>query len=167
MNRAKTPRDSARVTVSLHRYAATLLGMLLICIGVDCALATRADAQQLTYTPINPAFGGNPFNSTQLEADASAQNPYKNSGSNATKPETQAQLFASELQSQLLGDLANQVSNAIFGPNAQSQGTFSFGGESVTFVRSLGEITVTITDPTGAQTVIQLPTTTSSSSGGG
>ena len=130
-------------------------------------LSTDAIAQQLVYTPINPAFGGNPFNSTQLEADASAQDPYKNAGSNAVKPETQAQLFASELQSQLLGDLANQVSNAIFGPNAANQGTFSFGGESVTFVRNLGQITVTITDPTGAQTVIQLPTTASSTSSGG
>ena len=58
-----------------------------------------------------------------------------------------------------LGDLANQVSNAIFGPNAQPSGTFAFGGETVTFSRNLTEITVTITDPPGAQTVIQLPTT--------
>ncbi len=123
------------------------------------ATTTAAVAQQLYYTPINPAFGGNPFNSTQLEADANAQNPYKNTGVHGTPAQTQAQLFASELQSQLLGDLANQVSNAIFGPNAQSSGTFSFGGESVDFVRNLTEITVTITDPTGAKTVIQLPIT--------
>jgi curli production assembly/transport component CsgF len=159
MNRVKTPRDNARVTATLRGYAASLLGMFLICIGADCALATCADAQQLVYTPINPAFGGNPFNSTQLEADASAQNQYKNTG--ATPNLTQSQLFAQQLQSQLLASLANQVSQAIFGPNAQNQGTFSFGGESVSFVRSLGEITVTITDPTGAQTVIQLPTTSS------
>ncbi|HLI65336.1 MAG TPA: curli assembly protein CsgF [Caulobacteraceae bacterium] len=131
--------------------------------GMALCAAGPALAQQLVYTPINPAFGGNPFNSTQLEADANAQNQYRNSG--ATRPETQAQLFASELQSQLLGDLANQVSNAIFGPNAQDHGTFAFGGETVTFVRNLGEITVTITDPTGAQTTIQLPTTPSTPGG--
>ena len=39
-------------------------------------------------------------------------------------------------------------------------------GLTVKFVRSLGEITVTITDPTGAQTVIQLPTTGTGVSGG-
>ncbi len=132
-------------------------------IAANIAFVGRASAQQLYYTPINPAFGGNPFNSTQLEADASAQNQYKNTGTTANL--TQAQLFAQQLQSQLLASLANQVSQAIFGPNAQSQGTFSFGGESVSFVRGLGEITVTITDTTGAQTVIQLPT--ASSSGGG
>jgi curli production assembly/transport component CsgF len=126
--------------------------------------AGSASAQQLIYTPINPAFGGNPFNSTQLEADAAAQNPYRSTGA-TTPQQTQAQLFASELQSQLLGDLANQVAQAIFGPNAQSSGTYSFGGESVSFVRDLSEITVTITDPTGAQTVIKLPTASSATGG--
>jgi curli production assembly/transport component CsgF len=70
------------------------------------------------------------------------------------------------LQSELLADLANQVSQAIFGPNAQDSGTFSFGGETVTFTKALGEITVVITSPTGAQTTIELPTTSTSGSGG-
>jgi curli production assembly/transport component CsgF len=128
------------------------------CIGCVCvsALGSPASAQQLTYTPINPTFGGNPFNSTQLEADANAQNQHRPTATNQNL--TQAQLFAQQLQSQLLANLANQVSQAIFGPNAATQGTFSFGGESVTFVRDLTEVTVTITDPTGAQTVIKLPT---------
>jgi curli production assembly/transport component CsgF len=130
---------------------------MLACAGI-------ANAQQLIYTPINPAFGGNPFNSTQLEADANAQNPYKSSG--ATQNLTQSQLFAQQLQSELLAGLANQVAQAIFGPNAQPSGTFSFGGESVTFVRSLGEITVTITDASGSKTVITLPDTGSTGTGG-
>ncbi len=132
--------------------------------ALSLSLAGAASAQQLVYTPINPAFGGNPFNSTQLEADAATQNQYRSNGATAPQ-QTQAQLFASELQSQLLGDLANQVAQAIFGPNAQSSGTYSFGGETVTFVRELGEITVTITDATGAQTVIKLPTTDTTTGG--
>jgi curli production assembly/transport component CsgF len=129
------------------------------CAGAVLALgmAGAASAQQLTYTPINPMFGGNPGNTTQLETDANAQNLYKPKSSTANL--TQAQLFAQQLQSQLLASLANQVSEAIFGPNAATSGTFSFGGETVTFERSLTEITVTITDPTGSQTVIQLPVT--------
>jgi curli production assembly/transport component CsgF len=131
-------------------------------IGAAMVVATDSRAQQLVYTPINPAFGGNPFNATQLEADASAQNQYKLSGS--PKNLTDAQLFAQQLQSELLAGLANQVAQAIFGPNAQPSGTFSFGGETVTFVRSLGEITVNITDASGATTVITLPTAGASSS---
>ena len=127
------------------------------------ALRGAANAQQLVYTPINPAFGGNPFNSTQLEADAAAQNQYKSTG--AAQNLTQSQLFAQQLQSELLAGLANQVAQAIFGPNSQPSGTFSFGGETVSFVRSLGEITVTITDTAGAKTVITLPNTGDGSSG--
>jgi len=133
--------------------------------GIVAAAAGRANAQQLVYTPINPEFGGNPFNSTQLLADANAQNQYKNAG--APQNLTQAQLFAQELQSELLAGLANQVAQAIFGPNSQTSGTFAFGGETVTFVKSLGEITVTITDPTGAQTVIKLPDTSNTGGSGG
>jgi curli production assembly/transport component CsgF len=132
------------------------LSSLYLIAGALVAMAGSSAAQQLVYTPVNPAFGGSPFNSTQLESDANAQNAYKNTGVPA--PQTQAQLFAQQLQSELLSNLAQQVSVAIFGPNALPKGTFSFGGETVTFVRSLGEITVTITDATGAQTVIVLPT---------
>jgi curli production assembly/transport component CsgF len=133
--------------------------------GLSVLVPTAAGAQQLTYTPINPAFGGNPLNSTQLEQDAATQNQYK--PKSTTSNLTQSQLFAQELQSQLLASLANQVSEAIFGPNAATSGTFSFGGETVTFTRSLTEVTVTITDPTGSTTVIQLPVTPDTSGTGG
>ena len=58
-------------------YKVMLAGAI---IGAMVVAASSADAQQLVYTPVNPAFGGNPFNSTQLEADAAAQNQYKSSG---------------------------------------------------------------------------------------
>jgi curli production assembly/transport component CsgF len=132
---------------------------LSLAAGLALGAASAAAAQQLVYQPINPLFGGNPGNTTQLETDANAQNEFKPKSTTANL--TQAQLFAQQLQSQLLASLANQVSQAIFGPNAATSGTFSFGGETVTFVRDLTEITVTITDPTGAQTVIKLPVTQS------
>jgi len=143
-------------------YKIVIAGAIL---GASICIAGTACAQQLVYTPINPAFGGNPFNATQLEADASAQNQYKLGGS--TKNLTDAQLFAQQLQSELLAGLANQVAQAIFGPNAQPSGTFSFGGETVTFVRTLGEITVNITDAAGATTVITLPTPGGATPSGG
>lgn len=34
-------------------------------------------AQQLVYTPVNPAFGGDPFNYTWLLNSANAQNPFE------------------------------------------------------------------------------------------
>jgi curli production assembly/transport component CsgF len=128
-----------------------------IAAAVAVAIGVPASAQQLVYQPINPAFGGNPGNSSQLEADAAAQNPFKPKAQ--TQNLSQSQLFAQQLQSELLSSLANQVSQAIFGANAQPSGSYSFGGETVSFVRTLGEVTITITDPAGSVTVLTLPTT--------
>lgn len=128
----------------------------------SCALlmalaCSTAQAQQLVYTPRDPSFGGNPFNSTQLLALANAQNQDQKSVSSTGNTQTEAQLFAQELQSRLLSSLADSVTNAIFGANPQNQGTFSFGGETVSYVRDLNNITLTLTDATGAVTTIVVP----------
>ena len=111
----------------------------------------------MVYTPINPSFGGNPFNSSHLLALANAQNLHQPKQEKPI-PQTQADLFANQLQSQLLSALASQVTKSIFGDNPEQQGTISFGGQTIDFVRSLGEVTLTITAATGAVTVIKVPT---------
>ena len=71
---------------------------------------------------------------------------------------SQAEQFASQLQSTILAGVAQQVSNAIFGDNPQQSGTISFGGTTVNFSRGLGTITIVITDPKGVATQIVVPT---------
>jgi len=59
----------------------------------------------------------------------------------------------------LLSALSSQIVDAIFGDNPQESGTISFGGQTITFVRSLTEVTLTITDnDTGEVTTIVIPT---------
>src|SRR3546814_11621565 len=41
------------------------------------SIAGTASAQDMVYTPINPSFGGNPFNSSHLIGIANAQNNFK------------------------------------------------------------------------------------------
>ncbi len=120
------------------------------CVGV-------ASAQQLTYTPINPSFGGNPFNSSHLLGLAGSQNQFLPKSSSFTAP-TQAEQFASQLQSTILSGVAQQISNAIFGNNPQQSGTISFGGTSVNFQRGLDNVTINITDTKGVTTTIVVPT---------
>src|SRR5262249_49162820 len=132
-------------------------GLSAAVLAYACLMVSPAAAQQLVYTPKDPTFGGNPFNSSHLFGLANAQNPFTNRG---TQNLTQAQLFAPQLQSRILADLADQVTNAIFGPNAQDHGTYSFGGETVSFVRTLEGTTVTITDASGAVTTMTVPNTT-------
>jgi curli production assembly/transport component CsgF len=122
-----------------------------------CGIAAPAAAQDITYKPIDPSFGGNPFNSAHLLGIANAQNDYKDP--KATTNSSQADIFARQLQSRLLSALSSQIVNAIFGDNPQESGTISFGGQTIEFVRSLTEVTLTITDDdTGEVTTIVIPT---------
>ena len=128
---------------------------------VGCAfvatLATPAAAQDIVYQPIDPSFGGNPFNSGHLLGIANAQNEYKDPTSRQSN--SQADIFARQLQSRLLSALSSQIVDAIFGENPQESGTISFGGQTINFVRSLTEVTLTITDDqTGEVTEIVVPT---------
>ena len=127
---------------------------------VACAafgVVSPAAAQDITYQPIDPTFGGNPFNSAHLLGIANAQNDYKDP--NATTNSSQADIFARQLQSRLLSALSSQIVEAIFGDNPQESGTISFGGQTIEFVRSLTEVTLTITDDdTGEVTTIVIPT---------
>ncbi|WP_338241650.1 curli assembly protein CsgF [Aurantiacibacter hainanensis] len=119
--------------------------------------AVPALAQDMVYEPIDPSFGGNPFNSAHLLGVANAQNDYKDP--NARNSNSQADIFARQLQSRLLSALSSQIVDAIFGDNPQERGTISFGGQTIDFVRGLTEITLTITDDeTGEVTEIVIPT---------
>ena len=120
-------------------------------------MAVPASAQDLSYEPIDPSFGGNPFNSAHLLGVANAQNDYDDPDRATTN--SQADIFARQLQSRLLSALSSQIVDAIFGDNPQERGTISFGGQTISFVRGLTEITLTITDnATGEVTSIVIPT---------
>lgn len=111
----------------------------------------------MTYQPISPTFGGNPFNSGHILGVANAQNDYRDPRSQTTN--SQADIFARQLQSRLLSALSSQIVNAIFGDNPQERGIIKFGGQTIEFVRGLEEVTLTITnDETGEVTTIVIPT---------
>lgn len=125
--------------------------------GIAVVFCQPALAQDMVYTPINPTFGGNPFNSAHLLGIANAQNKFKDPKS-ATSG-SQADIFARQLQSRLLSALSSQIVDAIFGANAQERGTVQFGEQVIEWVRGLDEVTLTITNTTtGEVTTIQVPT---------
>lgn len=125
--------------------------------AVILSISTSASAQDLTYEPVNPSFGGNPFNSAHLLGIANAQNDFKDP--NSKDSGSQADIFARQLQSRLLSALSSQIVDAIFGENPQEHGTIKFGGQTIEFTRGLDEVTLTITDDaTGEVTTIVIPT---------
>jgi curli production assembly/transport component CsgF len=134
------------------RLKKILLGIAVLL----CPMGSAAIAQDIVYQPVNPTFGGNPFNSNHLLGVANAQNDYRDPRS--TSNSSQADIFARQLQSRLLSALSSQIIDAIFGENPQESGTISFGGQTIKFFRSLDSVTITITnDETGEETVIVVP----------
>ena len=131
---------------------------LALCAAFAAAIiAAPALAQDITYQPVDPSFGGNPFNSAHLLGIANAQNKYKDPKTAATN--SQADIFARQLQSRLLSALSSQIVDAIFGDNPQQHGTISFGGQTITFDRGLDAVTLNITnDDSGEVTTIVIPT---------
>jgi curli production assembly/transport component CsgF len=125
-------------------------------IALCCTMESASFAQDIVYQPVNPTFGGNPFNSNHLLGVANAQNDYRDPRSSSNS--SQADIFARQLQSRLLSALSSQIIDAIFGENPQESGTISFGGQTITFFRSLDSVTITIkNDETGEETVIVVP----------
>jgi curli production assembly/transport component CsgF len=139
--------------------------------GAIVAMATNgpALAGALVYQPTNPSFGGNPNNGAFLLNLANAQNiPLANQtaaqaaaaaaaaggagGSSAAL--TPGQIFAQQLQSQLLSSFANQITQAIFGANAQQSGNFSFGSTSISFAKVAGQINIAINDGTSITNIV-------------
>jgi curli production assembly/transport component CsgF len=116
-----------------------------------------ASAQELVYEPINPSFGGNPFNSSHLLAIANAQNDYERPSSGDSSS-SDLDRFVRSLQSRLLSSLSSQVANAIFGEDAQESGRIVFGDQVIEFFTTLDGIQLTITEADGSQTVITVPT---------
>jgi curli production assembly/transport component CsgF len=137
------------MTRQFHTFA---LGAILLAVA-----ATPAAAQDITYQPVDPSFGGNPFNSAHLLGIANAQNKYKDPSAQTSN--SQADIFARQLQSRLLSALSSQIVDAIFGDNPQQHGTVTFGGQTIVFDRGLEDVTLTITDDdTGEVTTIVVPT---------
>jgi curli production assembly/transport component CsgF len=149
--------------------AAILVSTLL---GAHAAamICTKGVAGDLVYAPTNPSFGGNAFNSSHLLGLANAQNERKRQEEVRKEHEREAKAaerassanfdrFLHTLQSRLYSSLAQQVSNAILGENAQRQGTIKFQDQEVFFERTGNEIRLAITDlTTGQVTELIVPT---------
>ncbi len=129
--------------------------VLVTAFAAFSASACGSFAGALVYQPVNPAFGGSPLNGSWMLSQAQAQNQYTNSGrsSGLSSALTPGQIFASQLTSQLYGSLANQITEALFGANAQQSGTYTLAGTTISFVRVGGEIQIAINDGTSVTNI--------------
>ncbi|TVV76780.1 curli assembly protein CsgF, partial [Sphingomonas solaris] len=57
---------------------------MILRVSLLCLIGASAPAlAEIVYQPVNPSFGGNPFNSSHLLGIANAQNDYKDPASTA------------------------------------------------------------------------------------
>ena len=115
-----------------NRLALWLLGF---------GLVGSVQATELVYTPVNPAFGGNPLNGTWLLNNAQAQNDHDDPDSNSSAASRQSALqrFTSSLESRLLSQLLTNIEDG----NTGSLTTDSF---IINMIDDGGELTIQITD---------------------
>lgn len=131
--------------------------LIWTCAGACLLWSLSSAATDLVYQPINPSFGGNPFNSSHLLGLAERQNDHKDN-SHPSFNDSPADQFVRQLQSRMLSSLASQVNDAIFGENAAESGRIVFGDQIITFERGLEGVHLVIQDLAGgSQTEITVP----------
>lgn len=104
-------------------------------------LAGSVQATELVYTPVNPAFGGNPLNGSWLLNNAQAQNDHDdpNSRSSASARQSALERFTSSLESRLLSQMLTNIEEG----NTGSLTTDSF---IINMIDDSGQLTIMITD---------------------
>jgi curli production assembly/transport component CsgF len=128
----------------------TILLTLFICI-----LSQFCNAQQLSYTPVNPNFGGSYLNYSWLLSSANAQNPFDNK-QNEMFSQSVIGGFSDSIKRQIL----NQLSRSLFGTDGRGdveEGTIEVGGLIITIENTrTGSIITIIDSETGETTEIIL-----------
>ncbi|MEO0426200.1 MAG: curli assembly protein CsgF [Pseudomonadota bacterium] len=136
----------------------------LMIMGLSAAvglLSSQALAQELVHQFRNPSFGGPPFNSSHLLsiAEIDRPDPPQDTTTSFDANTSQADLFVRQLESRILSRLSSDITDAIFGEDAEPSGEFAFDDTRISFDTLLdGSVIVSIEDQTtGGVTTIEVP----------
>lgn len=133
-----------------------------LCVLFSLVCMNAAAAQELVYTPVNPSFGGNSFNSSHLLSIAETDRPDPPSSADSDPFDdglSQADLFVRQLESRILSRLSADITDAIFGEDAEPDGEFVFDETTIAFNTLLdGTVVIAIEDAaSGGVTTIEVP----------
>jgi curli production assembly/transport component CsgF len=131
-------------------YRTTIYPALrLAAVAISIAAADHASATELVYTPVNPSFGGSPFNGAPMLSSAQATNKHedpKTRDLSASLSQTPLQQFNDSLERSVLSQLA-----------AAATGGILVGGRIVPGTVETGNFSITIADIGGG--MLQITTT--------
>ncbi len=119
-------------------------------------LGSQVWAGEMAYAPVNPNFGGNPFNATPLLSNAGAQNGFE---APPRESRNSAADFAERLDRAILSRLSRSITNNIVNDDGSFEvGTFVTGVNTIVVEEAGNELIVTITNnATGEISVIRVP----------
>lgn len=129
-----------------------ILAFLLLFVG------TATFAQQFTYEPLNPAFGGDTFNYNWLLSSATAQNKLT-APANERDQRSELQQFGDNLNRQLLSQISRSLlQQQLGGLNFNEEGTFTYGTLNIEIFQSDEGLVINILDTsTGEETQVIVP----------
>jgi curli production assembly/transport component CsgF len=115
-------------------------------------------AQDFVYQPINPAFGGNPYNYSWLLAQAQAQNMFQEADTYNYGDEDPLAGLQDDINRQVLQSLTEQFYQNQFGEAGLTEGYYKFGSYEIDISPISEGMQVRIIDIyTGSETVIIVP----------
>ena len=135
-----------------------------------CAISGEAYADPIVQQFKDPAFSGYGW-STHVMQIQSAQEAHKQANDNAIAAEkasaaaaaasTPLAKFIALFTSQVYAQLATQLSNNLFSEgSAAKAGNFVLDGNTISYVKSDSNVTLTVVDKAGNQTVVTVPIAT-------
>ena len=143
------------------------LKKLLITILALAAISQRANAGDLAQQFKNPAFNGYGWSAHVMAIDSQERSRKQAIVDSANAKIAQAKAeanntplarFMALFSSQVYSQLATQLSNNLFAETGNSGvGTFKLDGNTVSYVKTNSNVTLTVIDISGAQTTITVP----------
>lgn len=126
--------------------------------AMAAATAAPAQATDLHYVMLSPNFGGtNPvaFQMAQYnKALQAARAAAEAAAARATTPPDPNQAFVNAIISQLNGIVAQTIAQRIANASNGQAGSIQSGSVTITYMNSDGQLSVTITSPTGSTTLV-------------
>jgi curli production assembly/transport component CsgF len=109
-------------------------------------MSAYVQAQQFSYKPVNPFFGGDTFNYQQLVTSASVQN-----GLTAPIPPeeqvSELEQFGEQLNQNILNAIRSQLTQAqLEGLDFTEEGTFTFGSLNIDVFETFDGLVIDILD---------------------
>ena len=133
--------------------------LVIILVGLFLMSNVLVLATPLIYTPVNPSFGGSPFNASWLMSSAQSQNKLTEHKEPWKMPKSDPiEDFKKSLDRQILYNLSRKIVDGAFGEEGITEGTYDLDDYTINVNSNNGGIKVTLTDSaTGNETVIEVP----------